>query len=333
MRLEFHVHQKKGQEKKMSNKRVKSFKDAFLGALVADSLAMPMHWYYDTREIDRVHGDFSHYVDTVSHNSSSILWRSQFTSHNEKDDILHSPHKQHWGKKNVHYHLYLEKGENTLNYQLSYELYKHIIKTKTFDIRSWLEKYVSLMLDPNWNKDTYLEEYHREFFNNYASGKDLINCSAYDMHIGGLATIPGLLAGLESINMVENKEYVLKSVLTLVQSTHNHPETIKAALKFAEILLKIKDNESIDFGIAEKWLQKDDRQIIGLYLSPACYLPGAFTASMYLCQKYKTSFDDGILSNAKCGGDNCHRAAVVGSILGMINGISSKWTDPLKIKL
>jgi ADP-ribosylglycohydrolase len=31
-----------------------------------------------------------------------------------------------------------------------------------------------------------------------------------------------------------------------------------------------------------------------------------------------------------CGGDNCHRGAVVGALLGLANGIPEKWLAQLK---
>jgi hypothetical protein len=61
----------------------------------------------------------------------------------------------------------------------------------------------------------------------------------------------------------------------------------------------------------------------------ACYLPESFTASLYLCWKYADDFSAGILANAHCGGDNCHRGAVVGALLGAANGVPDKWIEGL----
>ena len=65
-------------------------------------------------------------------------------------------------------------------------------------------------------------------------------------------------------------------------------------------------------------------------LSTACYLPESFTASLYLAYKYWDDFTLAILSNAKVGGDNCHRGVVVGSVVGMHAGIPPKWLPGLK---
>ena len=46
--------------------------------------------------------------------------------------------------------------------------------------------------------------------------------------------------------------------------------------------------------------------------------------------KYHDQFDAGIIANTMVGGDNCHRGAVVGSILAAANGIDGRWTTGLK---
>jgi hypothetical protein len=34
-----------------------------------------------------------------------------------------------------------------------------------------------------------------------------------------------------------------------------------------------------------------------------------------------------VIANAMVGGDNCHRGAVVGSLLGAANGVPQKWLE------
>ena len=66
------------------------------------------------------------------------------------------------------------------------------------------------MTTTGWHNDTYVEEYHRSFFNNYQSGKNLSSCGISDFHIGGLSLIPALLAGLEALDIED--ELYLKSL-------------------------------------------------------------------------------------------------------------------------
>ena len=50
-------------------------------------------------------------------------------------------------------------------------------------------------------------------------------------------------------------------------------------------------------------------------------------ASLYLAWKYHDDFEAGILANAVVGGDNRHRGAVGGSLLGAANGMPARWPD------
>jgi ADP-ribosylglycohydrolase len=54
-------------------------------------------------------------------------------------------------------------------------------------------------------------------------------------------------------------------------------------------------------------------------------------ASLYLVWKYSDDFTAGIIANAMVGGDNCHRGAVVGSLLGAANGVPEHYIIPQTI--
>jgi ADP-ribosylglycohydrolase len=78
---------------------------------------------------------------------------------------------------------------------------------------------------------------------------------------------------------------------------------------------------------ADAWCRLDDGKVIGERFSPACYIAEAMPASLYLAWKYHDDFDAGITADAMVGGDNCHRGAVVGSLLGAANGVPAKWLE------
>ena len=316
-----------------------SFQNAFIGSLVADAVSMPVHWYYNTKSIDLDYGNFQYFLPPQNPHPDSILWRSKYEAINEKGDILHGQTK-HWGQSGVHYHQFLKAGENTLNLKLACELYRTIIKRGEFDIQIWLERYAEVMLTPGWHTDTYAEEYHRAFFENYARGKKLPSCGIKDIHIGGLSLVPALLAGLEALDLTEY-DYLLESTRNLVQITHTHPVTISVAEEFARILFALNQRaeirstlqtlrlSNVSLNSIKKWEGMADRKVVGEILSPACYLPESFSAAMYFAWKYSDDFSLAILANAKVGGDNCHRGVVVGSIVGMQTGIPPKWLKDL----
>ena len=80
-------------------------------------------------------------------------------------------------------------------------------------------------------------------------------------------------------------------------------------------------------------LSRPDHEVVGAIFSPACYIEDAFPASLYLSWKYAEEFGRGVLVNANLGGDNCHRGAVMGALLGAANGaagIPDRFKDGLK---
>ena len=198
------------------------------------------------------------------------------------------------------------------------------------------------MLTPGWHNDTYIEEYHRAFFQNYGKGKPLRSCGVKDFHIGSLSLLPGLLAGLEAIEQTE-PAFLMECALTLVRSTHDDEKALRATTDLVRILIHLLQSgciqETVEAlplpGISSKnlrkWASLDDRLVVGEKLSTACYLPDSFLASVYLSWKYHDNFHSGVIANARVGGDNCHRGVVVGSILGLSTGIPKSLLVGLKM--
>lgn len=161
------------------------FRGALYGLFIGDALAMPVHWYYDTLALQRDYGTVTDFVAPKNPHPDSILWRSSYRPLNEKGDILHDQ-SQYWGKRGVHYHQFLEAGENTLNLKLCTLLIESLHANKGYSADDYLKRYIAFMTTPGSHRDTYVEEYHRHFFTNYAAGKNPHHCGVMEKHIGGL---------------------------------------------------------------------------------------------------------------------------------------------------
>jgi ADP-ribosylglycohydrolase len=192
---------------------------------------------------------------------------------------------------------------------------------------------------PGWHRDTYVEEYHRAFFTNFAKGRPLEKCGISDVHIGGLVPVPALFAALHQ------PESPLETVVTAhVKLTHDDPDVIDAARAFTRILCAIERGVPLRDAIIshgstwisarkiEKWTNEADEVVVGQRLSPACYIKDAFAASLYLSWKYADEFGAGLIANAHCGGDNCHRGAVIGALLGFANGVPETFLSGLRTR-
>ena len=314
------------------------WQDAFLGSLAADALAMPVHWYYDTMALQGDYGTVDRFLEPKNPHPGSILWRSEYHALNEKGEILREQ-AQYWGRRDVHYHQFLKAGENTLNFRLARDLFAFVRERGGYDADAWLERYIARMLEPGWHRDTYVEEYHRAFFTRYAQGKKPRKCGISDEHIGGLATVPALCAALEGIESIGLQE-LRRIVKEHVGLTHAHANVLRAADTLVRLLWKVSEGTPLHEAIraeagdwisgnkADSWRHQPDSHVIGSRFSPACYIADAMPASLYLVWKYSGDFAAGIIANAMVGGDNCHRGAVVGSLLGAANGVPERFLIP-----
>jgi ADP-ribosylglycohydrolase len=299
---------------------------------------MPVHWYYDRLALRRDYGRVDRYLAPRNPHPNSILHRSSYTPISPAADILHDQAK-YWGQVGIHYHQHLRAGENTLNFQLARALYRQIRANGRYDSAMWLRLYCDCMRLPGWHRDTYVEEYHRAFFTNFAKGRALEKCGINDVHIGGLVPVPALFAALHQ------PESPLETVVTAhVKLTHDDPDVIDAARAFTRILCAMERGVTLRDAIIshgstwisarkiEKWTNEADEVVVGQRLSPACYIKDAFAASLYLSWKYADEFGAGLIANAHCGGDNCHRGAVIGALLGFANGVPETFLSGLRTR-
>ncbi|MFN3593254.1 MAG: ADP-ribosylglycohydrolase family protein, partial [Thiobacillaceae bacterium] len=197
---------------------------AYAGALVADALAMPVHWYYDRAALDRDYGRLDRYLAPKNPHPDSLLWRSRYTPPNPRGEILHEQ-AAYWGQPGVHYHQFLAAGENTLNFQLARLLNRQVTAAGRYDADAWLTAYIDFMRTPGRHRDTYVEECHRGFFTRLAEGIPPRLCGIEDIHIGGLAAVPALFAALPDMPPAD-----LRAIVAVhVALTHRHPRVLKAA--------------------------------------------------------------------------------------------------------
>jgi ADP-ribosyl-[dinitrogen reductase] hydrolase len=296
------------------------------GPFIGDALAMPVHWYYDRAALRRDYGVVRDYEAPGNPHPDSILWRSEYVPANDRGDILHEQ-APYWGKRGIHYHQFLQAGENTLNLQLAKVLIESLIACGGYDADDYLERYVDFMLTPGRHRDTYVEEYHRKFFTNYALGTGPRNCGGIDIHIGGLAHVGVLCAFFRGETNIGRE-----AVREHVNLTHRALEIFSAADAMARIIWAVLEGSDLRETIfkygsdwiskrkVELWSRAPDETVIGHRVSSACYIADAFPASLYLAWKYADDFEAGVIANTNVGGENCHRGAVLGAMLGAAVG-------------
>ena len=175
-----------------------------IGALralfIADSLSMPVHWYYDTQEIDKAFPEgINKFYAPPSYHPTTIMGNPLKEDTIVGSVILTTPgKKEQYGIANNHYHAGLQAGENTLNAYCARVLLKTYAEHKRYDLNSFVNNYINLM-KTDAHPDIYAEGYHHKFFRNLEAGAEPHKCgeeTGGTSSAGGLVTV-GPLAVLE----------------------------------------------------------------------------------------------------------------------------------------
>lgn len=313
-------------------------KGVALGSFIGDALAMPVHWYYDRTAMFRDYGEVRDFAAPRHPHSGSILWRSVYKALNERGEILHDQ-ARYWGQRGVHYHRNLKAGENTLNLQLALRLARVLQAFGDYDRDAYLSVYIQFMTTRGSHNDTYIEECHRHFFTCYARGVAPTRCGGEDIHIGGLAHVGLLVAWFGGDEVAARK-----AVRAHVSLTHTSFELLDAADVLVRVLCAVIDGVTMAEALARhasqwlppkaalEWFRQPDSDVVGRRFSTACYIRESFPAALYLALKYADDPEAGLIANTNLGGDNCHRGAVLGALLGAASGTGgfpARWRSGL----
>jgi ADP-ribosyl-[dinitrogen reductase] hydrolase len=315
---------------------------ALYGLFIGDALAMPVHWYYDTSALRRDYGWVTDYLSPKNPHPDSILWRSSYRPLNEKGDILHEQ-AQYWGKKGIHYHQFLEAGENTLNLKLCALLIETLNAARGYLADDYLKRYIAFMRTPGSHRDTYVEEYHRHFFTNYAADKPARQCGVTEKHIGGMVGLVPIVvlyrhfpsrareAAIEHLSLTHRGQKMRNAADVLIPLLR---ETLFGTPLRDVLVQQIREQKNLLYGFPYlRWLDEPDEAVVGRRLSTACYVEDSVPSVLYLALKYHDRPEQGLVANTNLGGDNVHRGAVLGALLGAENGLEAfpaRWVKGLR---
>ncbi|MEQ8313261.1 MAG: ADP-ribosylglycohydrolase family protein [Gammaproteobacteria bacterium] len=319
---------------------------------VADALAMPVHWYYNPMDIYRqFSGGISGFEDAPDHHPSSIMSLHSTSSggrgpkaanDSESEVVGHvilKGRRQYWDKPNQHYHHGMKAGENTLNAHCARAVMRSLAcNAGRYDEDLFLQAYIELMTsDPPRHPDTYAESYHRGFFANYLAGKPAKDCGAVThdtASIGGLVTIAPIVFS-ERLRGTELPK-VIEICTRHLKLTHPDQYLAKVCADYVGLLdeLLFLDDQDAAATRVSAWSKRSislqlseivpkiysDNDVVGKLFSSACYITDSWPCVLYLAYKYSHSLQAGLIANTNLGGDNVHRGAVLGCILGVIAG-------------
>jgi ADP-ribosylglycohydrolase len=317
---------------------------------MGDSLAMPAHWYYNPGDIyKQFPGGIYRLEDAPAFHPSSIMslhstsqgGRSYLTKKKATEvvgDVILKGKRQFWDVKNQHYHQGMKAGENTLNAHCVRVTMRSLSSNQgAYSKETFLENYIALLTaDEPKHPDTYAESYHRGFFANLEQGVPADKCGAktHDTaSVGGLVMLaPIVFCGLQNALSITDVKAQCHEHLML---THPDDYLAKIAGDYVELLarLLLRDEaedpqeiiaqaalKSINLNLKELSAKNySDFEIVGGVFTSACYITGSWPSVLYFAFKYCGDVEQALIANTNVGGDNVHRGAVLGAILGLVS--------------
>lgn len=316
--------------------------------LVADSHAMPVHWFYRRADIQQIFpAGLNRLYDAPTHHPSSIMSlhsKQQGGRHNSRAPqadvvgavILHGK-AHHWDRPGVHYHQGMQAGDNTLTgHTVLWLLQAMAEQAGEYQEEAFLRHYIKQMTAAQASHpDTYAESCHRGFFANWIAGRAPNACAAVTHDtpsIGGLVRI-GPLALLLLHGGLELAD--VKSVVARhLDLTHPDATLKKVCFQYVDLindLLKAPDEGAQEHCLKQHLLhtsgrhfkrkavaQWSDAEVVGGLFSSACYIRDAWPSVLYLANQYRHNLRQGLVANAELGGDNVHRGSVLALLLSLI---------------
>lgn len=265
-------------------------KNALWGLFISDAISMPAHWYYKREYLKKEFGTIDGYNDAPHPHPESFMVGNSYLPDvemakklNRPFDILHEhinfyntnynhldiAMKVHSGEhanpmpsldERYHYHHGLKAGENTLGANLVRVLMRSMINKKKYSQESFLDDFISYMITPTINKDTYSELYIRDWFENYTKGlaSELCAPSQHDrwsigshggiirplvLSLSALSSYDGLGIAIDHQNLTHRSQNVsssLSSLVPLLFSLVSGKEPIKELKKCMENVALVK---------------------------------------------------------------------------------------------
>ncbi len=283
---------------------------AVFGSFAGDSLALGVHWIYDTKEILTDYGRVTSLIDP-------------------SPDLYHPTRK---------------KGEFTHYGDQALVLLESVAIKGGFDPEDSSQRWLSLFE----NYDGYVDQATRSTLRNYSLEKDWKDAGSASEDLAGASRIAPLVyrysnnldALVEASRtqtkmthnhplVIEAAEFFARSAYAVVRGTN----PISAMTQTLDDFFKHSRLTSL-FEAGLKTIDEKTTPAI-TRLGQGCDVTEAFPSVVHLIAKYQENFEEALIECVMAGGDSAARAMAVGMVLGAHVGehnIPRKWLSGLKAR-
>jgi len=280
-----------------------------MASFLGDSLAMPVHWIYDTTEIDERFGQVEQLLDPP---------KDSYHKTRESGDLTHY-------------------GDQTML------LLESIAANSDFKLDCFAESWKKFFESYNG----YFDNATKATLQNFAEGKSPAEAGSSSTDLAGASRIGPLVylyadepakliascrsqAAMTHSNpaVVDSAEFFAKVVLKILKGS----APVDAFKELAGELPGSNDPFKRWISEALENIGKETRYVISKF-GKSCATEGAFRSVVYLAARYQSNLQEGLVENVMAGGDSAARGLLLGMILGAWNGISAvpeQWIVGLK---
>jgi ADP-ribosylglycohydrolase len=279
-----------------------------LASFAADSLALGVHWIYNTRVIDKKFGRVENFIKPERPTYHPTKDRGEFTHYGDQALIL------------------LES----------------VAECEGFNLTDFSQRWQKLFE----NYDGYVDRATKETLENLASGKSPAESGSGSDDLAGASRIASLvyvyrndlqqlIAGAKAQTaLTHNNSHVINSAAFFADIAY---QILAGATPLAAIEQAKKDE--LYPQLFKKWIQmglesadRDTRQAI-LDFGQMCEIPAAFPAVIHLIAKYENDLKAAVVENVMAGGDSAGRGLLTGLIMGAHLGMAAippEWLNDMK---
>jgi ADP-ribosylglycohydrolase len=279
-----------------------------LASFAADSLALGVHWIYNTRVIDKKFGRVEHFIKPERPTYHPTKDRGEFT----------------------HY------GDQAL------VLLESVAESEGFNLTDFSERWQRLFE----NYDGYVDRATKETLENLASGKSSTESGSGSDDLAGASRIASLVyvyrndlqqlivSAKAQTAFTHNNSHVIYGAAFFADIAY---QILGGATPLAAIEQAKKDEIYPD--CFKEWIQmglesvdRDSRQAI-LDFGQMCEIPAAFPGVIHLIAKYENDLKTAFVENVMAGGDSAARGLLAGMVLGAHLGMEAlppEWLNDMK---
>ncbi len=268
---------------------------AIWASFAADSLALAVHWIYDTDRIAEAYG---------------------------RVDTLMNPEKNPFHKSK-------KRGEFTHYGDQAFVLLESVAAKKSFDLEDFSARWQDLFKD----YDGYFDEATKGTLQNYAKGSGPEDAGSPSNDLSGAARIAPLIlcyrndldglvnAARAQTQMTHTDPLTVDSAEFFARVAWNvlMGETPLAAIR------KVSRDRFSDSRISE-WTEQGLASRSGesvpavTSFGQSCHTPEAFPGVIHLITKYENDLQEALIQSLMAGGDSAGRGMMVGAVLGPFCG-------------